>query len=156
MVLPTLLDGIISTLSGGTSKVKSAVSAVGNLIIGRPKESTLDRGTRISSLLGIGMENGGGPVIVGNTIDRKVSEGWPRSGRIVEGIMRSLRMFEGRPSWVGLPRARLGTEGGLAGPGMDELGLVEPGLADGRVPERSSMPLGLTDGMEYAGIVSKG
>lgn len=59
----------------GTSNVRSAVGVAGKLIIGRPKESTLDTGVGISSMLGTGMVNGGGPVIVGNPIDSGFIEG---------------------------------------------------------------------------------
>ena len=45
------------------------------MTIGRPKESTPGGAVGISSMTGNGMENGGGPVIAGNLVEGKVSEG---------------------------------------------------------------------------------
>ena len=80
-----LVDATLSTLIVGISKIGSAVGVAGKVIIGSPKESTLEGGVGIISMLGAGMENGGGPVIVGNAIEGRPIDGRVKSGRVTEG-----------------------------------------------------------------------
>lgn len=119
-----------STLPAGTSRSSTAVGVVGTLISGRPKESTLDAGITISSMTGIGIDDGGAPVMVGRAIEgRLMSDGSESSQRIAAGRSRSLRMlFEGRSSWLGSPRKRVGMEGGMAGSGVAGSGGGETGV----------------------------
>ena len=62
----TKLDPVtLSILFVGTPKIGSPVGVAGKLMIGRPKESTLGATVGSPSMLGGGMEKGGGLVIIG-------------------------------------------------------------------------------------------
>ncbi len=80
-----LVDSTLSTLIVGVSKIGSAVGVAGKVMIGSPKESTLDGGVGIISMPGAGMENGGGPVVVGNATGGKLVDGRVNSGKVTEG-----------------------------------------------------------------------
>ena len=85
----------LSTLFVGMLKIGRAVGVAGKLIIGRPKESTLGGVAGTMSMLGVGMENGGGPVIVGISINGKLSEGMDRLGMVAEGRLTDPRLADG-------------------------------------------------------------
>ena len=87
--------GTLSTLFVGILKIGRAVGVAGKLIIGRPKESTAGGVGGTMSMLGVGMKNGGGPVIVGISIEGKLSEGMDRSGMVAEGRLADPRLADG-------------------------------------------------------------
>lgn len=76
-------------------KIGRAVGVAGKLIIGRPKESTLGGVAGTMSMLGVGMKNGGGPVIVGISINEKLSEGIDKLGMVAEGRLTDPRLADG-------------------------------------------------------------
>lgn len=82
-------------------------------IIGSPQASTLVDGIGILSMIGIGMDDGGAPVMVGRAIEgRLMREGRESSQSIAGGRSRSLRiLFEGGSSWLAAPRKRVRMEG---------------------------------------------
>lgn len=143
-----LLDGRLSALTVGMLKIGSGVGFPGNVMIGRPKESTLDGGVGIASMLGAGIESDGGPVIVGSPVEGKLSGGRDRTGMIAEGRLRGPRMLKGMPDGLMLPTEKFGAEGRLTGPDWTGLGLV-----GGRVPKGKFTLLGLTGAIDNAGTV---
>lgn len=126
---------MLSALFVGISKIGRPVGVGGKVIIGRPKESTMDGGVGIESRLGIGMENGGGPVIAGNP-----TEGMLRDGRVEEiGDM------------VGSV-----AEGTAIVGSVSEGELIEGTLGDGTVRNGGSIKPKLSGGRFSAGIVTEG
>ena len=84
---PTLKEakvdpGTLSILFVGTPKIGSPVGVAGKLMIGRPKESTLGATVGSPSMLGGGMEKGGGLVIIGMVVESDGS-----GGRDGEGML---------------------------------------------------------------------
>ena len=84
--------GKFGTLFVGIAKTGSPVGVEGKLTIGRPNESTLLGVMGSTSRLGVGMERGGGPVIVGITVEGELSD---MLGRVVEGMTRLLGLRDG-------------------------------------------------------------
>ena len=87
--------GTLSTLFEGVLKMGRAVGVAGKLMIGRPKESALGGVIGIISMVGDGMTNGGGPVIVGGAIDDKLRGGTERLGIVAEGRLIDARLADG-------------------------------------------------------------
>ena len=80
----TVVGSNTGTLFVGIAKTGSPVGVDGKVTIGRPNESTLLGLVGRTSRVGVGMERGGGPVVV--DIEVEGGEG-DMLGRIVEGMM---------------------------------------------------------------------
>lgn len=153
-----LVGETLSTLFVGISKIGSAVGVAGKVMIGRPKESTLDGGVGIMSRLGSGMENGGGPVIAGNPVEGKPSDGRPDAGVVKEGSPIVGKLADGKPIGFGLAEGAF-PEGDIWPTGRAVVNVAEGRamitsvlggkLAEGRLPDErlsDGRPTGLTEG----------
>lgn len=98
------VDVTLSTLFVGISKIGNPLGVAGNVMSGRPKESTADGGVGIESMMGAGMANRGGPVIAGKG---KLGDGRIESGLVTEGRPNETELTEGKLSE---PRLTEGTE----------------------------------------------
>ena len=155
-----LVDETLSILFVGMSKIGSAVGVAGKVIIGRPKASTLDGGVGIMSTLGSGMENGGGPVIAGNPIEGKLSDGRLDAGVVKEGSPIVGKFDDGKPIEFGLAKGAF-LEGDIPPTGRAVVNVVEGRatvtsvlggkVAEGRLPDER-----LSDGRVAEGTLKVG
>lgn len=166
LLLLTLGDGIskdvklngtaLSTLFVGILKIGSAVGVAGKLIIGSPKELTMGGAVGIESILGNGMESGGGPVVAGSPIEGILTGGSDDSGTVTEGNWTPpWRLAYGTPIENPIPGGKV--TGGTPVDGNESVPTLADGRAsEGKVGEISDMVGSAAEGRVGVGTVTEG
>lgn len=163
--------GTLSTLFVGIPKIGSPVGVAGKLIIGRPKESTIGAAVGSPSMLGGGMEKGGGLVIIGKVVESEGSGAKDGEGGVAEGMLALFgravlgRLMEkdvadgisceGRVVEMGGVVGRVAEERGIVG-SVSEGVLIEGTLGDGSVNDGKPIEPRLPDRILDSAIVREG
>ena len=151
-----LNDTVLSTLFVGILKIGSAVGVAGKLIIGSSKELTMGGAVGIESILGNGMESGGGPVVAGSPIEGILTSGSDDSGTVTEGNWTPpWRLAYGTPIENPIPGGKV--TGGTPVDGIASVPTLADGRAsEGKVGERRDTVGSAAEGRVGVGTVTEG